>query len=441
MRTPSGLRNLNLFAGALFGLLSVAARAEDMRTYNVFLGKGSAEVRLGMDYTLSCPGSETATPIHGTIPVPGYEFRFDLFPGNHHVDVLLGRPGVETAEVRLDEGSNCTVNDLRFSVTSAGEGPSISELVRRYSPFYVVRKNQIGNRETDVPLSQTYNVFEPGNGRRIIQYSLYYTDEDSKKSAKSEESQMARYGRRTDIQWSYRVEVNPAGEKVDEWFQGGILHTGIGHAIFRFRGEFMPNSEHPVLFDISNHNAYSDCVLHRPASLVGYSFADNSEVPFPVAREDEMFKNPWMFLASDAELARQGKLAHPSSEYLYVQVTGSIHHTPLVAHLDFSTGESALSGGGQGSLDRLGEDTWNRVAYTALPLGDDGIRALLNGTSAHLSFTSGFTWKFNAHIESLRFFILRPKGDSLETVEISDQFRCDYADASLPSCDANASQR
>lgn len=423
--------------GFLVQSIAAASTVSASDSVRIPVPDGSDEIHLRIDYDLACADDATGFgAVRGEIRLPDRTVRFDLYRGNHRVDLLLGRVDRAEVEARVAPSETCRTSRLAFAAERVRFGTGTPDLVARYSPFFVVRKNQVGNRDTDVPVALTYNVYRPDDSRRIIQYNLYYTDEDSKSGKAREESQMTRYGRRLDIQWAYRVEVDAAGKKLHEWFQGGIFRTGIGHQTLRFRGKFLPGTDHPVLYDISDHNAYSDrpCFgLHR---WIGYHPAETIEVPRPVAREATLFDRPWLLAASDRELDREGKLAHPTEDYLYVLVHGRITRGSLLGALELADGTRFLSGGGTGSFDRLGEDTWGEEAYTAIPVGEARLAELFGETppAARFSFVPKSIAIPRASFESPRFFVVERDGEAYRTREVTERFVCDAPEEGLPDC-------
>jgi hypothetical protein len=403
----------------------------------VSLAISSGENRVSVEYDLRCDADRPGYgAIRGEAILPEGITRFDLYGGHHETDFLLPPSDSSAVEIRFFESSTCFASNVVLKANSVEYGNDIQSLVRRYSPYFVVRKNQISDRDTDVPLALTYNIFRPDSNRRIIQYSLYYTDEDSKKTQASEEAQMTRYGRRLDIQWAYRVEIDSNGEKLTDRFQGGILRTGLGHANLKFRGQYVAGTDHPILYDIADHNAYSDQPCFGLKKPIGYFFSDANENPDPTAREDELFKNPWLFQASDRELAQEGKLPFASDEYLYVSVVGAILKGAVVPKLETSDGDVYFGASGQGSLDRLGEDTWGKKSYSAIAIGREKLTSLLEipGEMLRVTFRSKGMFGAKIRFERLKFFVLHRAGDTYRVDDISDRFECFYPKSGRPSC-------
>ncbi len=404
--------------------------------FTLMIPDSGKETRVALKYVLRCRADRGFGALRGQAELPENITRFDLTVGNSKINFLLPPTRASEVLLRIPDSDDCKLSDIHFAVESASFGSDERSLVLRFAPYFIVRKNQYENRDTDVPVAMTYNIFRPAESRRIIQYSLYYTDEDSKRTQAGENSQMARYGRRLDIQWAYRVEIDPEGNKISERFQGGFYRTGIGHVNHRFKGKYLESTEHPILYDISNNNSYSDRPTYGLRKPVGYLFADAIDVPEPTSRERVLFENPWLLEASDLELSRQGKLSAASDEYLYVRVNGKISGVKLVGEIEDEAGDRFKSGGGSGYLDRLGEDTWERESYTAIPMGRGKVLDFLSDPEK--------TWRFSfvarpkkakrANISKLEFFLVVRDGVGFRTIDLSDRFRCFITPNGLPSC-------
>src|SRR5262249_39882655 len=118
-------------------------------------------------------------------------------------------------------------------------------LADQMSPILYARANTIG-RFTDLPLVMWYEVVPTRRGRQY-RYSVIFTNEDG---GTPTERVMATWGRTTDIEFVYGVEVDPLGNVLAEEFQGP------GHEVPRFRGQH--EGRHPLLWVSTDNNMVSE---------------------------------------------------------------------------------------------------------------------------------------------------------------------------------------
>jgi hypothetical protein len=209
------------------------------------------------------------------------------------------------------------------------------ELVLRHAPLLVPRPDQLRNPFTDMPLLVFYE-WVPARSpeHRRLRYSVVFSDEDSMPRLWDAESQLERYGRRTDIEWLYEVEWDPEGKVAGRWFQGGVLF-GAGHSRRRFRGEFWPGTEHPLLHIAADHNVFSDRAARGWDLRVFHALAPELELLPGRPREEAMLAQPWLFWQSDLELAREGKLrAWSDAGEIVARAGGSVEPAFLVRPRD-----------------------------------------------------------------------------------------------------------
>ncbi len=77
---------------------------------------------------------------------------------------------------------------------------------------------------------------DPASGNTTIEYSVIWSNEDG---GTNTPALMARWGRSTDIEWIYRVTLDPQGQIVSEVYQGP------DHATAPFTGA--KEGDHPLL--------------------------------------------------------------------------------------------------------------------------------------------------------------------------------------------------
>ncbi len=106
-------------------------------------------------------------------------------------------------------------------------------LALRHAPIVVGRTgwpfgDPYQNATTDAPLiawHETRPAATPGH--RVIEYSLVWSNEDG---GTDTPALMARWGRTTDIEWVYRVEVDASGDRVD----GTAVYQAPLHLTLKF---------------------------------------------------------------------------------------------------------------------------------------------------------------------------------------------------------------
>ena len=211
-------------------------------------------------------------------------------PGRHRVSLSLDRRA--TAPVARDavvEGVRLVViphDDPRYPAAA-------------FAPMLYARPDTF-DRFSDVPLLLWYEVDPLPSGRRI-RYSVVFSNEDGGTPA---DRLMATWGRLTDIEFVYGVELDAGGNVVREMYQGRE------HRILSFRGHRL--GRHPMLWVVTENNMLAETGKgrHRIAPA-----------PFPfdltsVSREAVMDAHPWTYRVSSEEARREGRVredARPGS--------------------------------------------------------------------------------------------------------------------------------
>ncbi|HEX7281051.1 MAG TPA: hypothetical protein VF239_03275, partial [Vicinamibacterales bacterium] len=170
--------------------------------------------------------------------------------------------------------------------TSAADHQALS-----LAPVVYARQDTVG-KFNDVPLLTWYEI-EPTNRGKRYRYSVIFSNEDGGTPA---DRLMATWGRTTDIEYIYSVEVDAAGNIVSEDMQGP------DHEILPFQGK--REGKHPLLW-VATHN---NMVLDRGTTAVRYAPAPVLADLTNVSREKVMDDNPWTYEVMAKELAREGKI-------------------------------------------------------------------------------------------------------------------------------------
>ena len=208
---------------------------------------------------------------------------------------VLGRVEKGTRSLRLEQ-NGCSAIELESVLLNTFSRTDEAFVVLAHSPFVYLRPDSVSNC-TDVPLLMWHELVSSGGGTRI-RYTLLFSNEDGGTPAPA---LMARWGRTTDIEWIYAVDVDAEGKVVSDRYQGP------GHSAPRFRGRKIGN--HP-LFAVSTTN---NMVSPATKGDVRVGLCPLATLPAGKPREAMMDLNPWTFRIMAEELAREGKVEASSS--------------------------------------------------------------------------------------------------------------------------------
>jgi hypothetical protein len=148
-------------------------------------------------------------------------------------------------------------------------------------------------RFTDLPLLMWYETDALPDGGRRLRYSVIFSNEDG---GTPPDRLMATWGRVTDIEYVYGVELDASGQVTREQYQGP------DHALLAFTGRH--EGRHPVLWVTTRNNMVEPA--GRTAARVGLV-----PVPFDLegtSREAVMDAHPWTYQVSAAEVRREGRV-------------------------------------------------------------------------------------------------------------------------------------
>src|SRR5712691_2033186 len=265
-----------------------------------------------------------------TIAVDGrYRAHVMLTRGEDDAEyrVLLGRygRGKHTVTVASDPSASApgvgAVHVSRVDVASIGEhDPSYDALA--HAPILHARPNTIGHF-TDVPLLMWYETGPTPRGRSY-RYSVIFSNEDG---GTATDRLMATWGRTTDIEFVYGVEVGGDGRVLAEEFQGP------GHEVPPFRGRH--EARHPLLWVSTDNNMVSESGPTR----VRYAPAPERFDLHDVSREAVMDANPWTYAVASLEMRREGKIVDEAApgnntipdprRFVYVEACGQVGSAAL----------------------------------------------------------------------------------------------------------------
>lgn len=242
-------------------------------------GRESVALRISLDGTYS----QHLQLVRGAAPA---EYRIALgrvTKGPHRLaidrDARLSAAGAGPATIDAPQIAVLTPGDAEFTALSM-------------APIVYARPNTVG-KFTDLPLLMWYEIAPTPRGRQY-RYSVIFSNEDG---GTKTDRLMATWGRTTDIEFVYGVEIDESGRVLAEEFQGP------GHEVPPFKGRH--EGRHPLQWVSTDNNMVSE---HGPTT-VRYA-------PVPArfdlgveAREAVMDANPWTYAVASLEMRREGKIA------------------------------------------------------------------------------------------------------------------------------------
>jgi hypothetical protein len=231
--------------------------------------------------------------------------------GRYSQHIQLAR-GEANAEYRImlgpvAKGSHRLAIDRDPALSAAGAGPAAIDVpdvaligasqgtdytALSMAPIVYARPNTVG-KFTDLPLVMWYEIVRTPRGRQF-RYSVIFSNEDG---GTQTDRLMATWGRTTDIEFIYGVELDAAGKILAEEFQGP------GHEVPAFTGQH--EARHPLVWVSTDNNMVSESGSTRIRyRLVPKLFDLTND-----AREAVMDASPWTYAIAAVEMRREGKVA------------------------------------------------------------------------------------------------------------------------------------
>lgn len=281
------------------------------------VGRESAVVSLFVDDSYA-----TDLVIPASFPIERSLALGSLRSGEHTLRALFAADrspaGTKTAQL----------TELNFrTVTPADPGFAAAQ----YAPVVYGRSGEtetpgisgpFQNAVTDTPLLAFHTEgVSPTSGNRVFTYSIVWSNEDG---GTPTPALFAQWGRSTDIEWVYQVEVDSAGQIVP----GTAVVQGQEHSTVPFTGEY--EGTHPVIQICALNNS----VCGRTDGQMRFTLsAEDSLDPATEARERVMDRHPWTYWVMAQEIIREGKTTEVPSDpttyagdprsYLYLVVRKS----------------------------------------------------------------------------------------------------------------------
>jgi len=190
--------------------------------------------------------------------------------------------------------------------------------VFRFSPVLYGRDlvSEDESVHTDVPLLMWHEV-DTVESDKWIEYSMIWSNEDG---GTNSISLMSRWGRTTDIEWIYKVKIDPGGNVLEEYFQGP------GHSTSYFQGNRI--NDHPVLKTVTINNMVSD----EGESDYKFFLSPEKSKQEIHSREILMDDDPWTYEIMALEMIAEGKYESPADP-----ISPAVSDARNYLYLEFNT--------------------------------------------------------------------------------------------------------
>ena len=234
-------------------------------------------------------------------------------------------------------------------VEGLGDRDRVERLAQEMSPILYARPNTVG-RFTDLPLVMWYEIVPTARGRQF-RYSVIFSNEDG---GTATDRLMATWGRTTDIEFVYGVEVDDSDRIVAEEFQGP------GHEVPAYTGRH--ESHHPLLWVSTDNNMVSEpgpTTQRYRMTPARFDLTDQS-------REAVMDANPWLYAVMGRELAREHKIADAAPpghntipdprRFAYVEACAEVGNAALALEIGVRRAGGPSAPDGEGALDWIASD-------------------------------------------------------------------------------------
>jgi hypothetical protein len=205
-----------------------------------------------------------------------------------------------TLRLAADRSRGSRVRVTRTAFRTVGRGQASIDL--SHAPVLYGRNGAdsggpFQNAFTDTPLVAWHEDVAAATPRhRLLTYSYIWSNEDG---GTSTPQLMARWGRTTDIEWIYQVEVDAQGHRVP----GTAVIQAPNHVTQPFGGTY--EGDHPLMQTCTLNNNICDTVDDPMRFALSTS---ESLDPATQAREQVMDRNPWTYWVASAESRREGKV-------------------------------------------------------------------------------------------------------------------------------------
>ncbi|UGQ11817.1 hypothetical protein LO772_34475 [Yinghuangia sp. ASG 101] len=268
--------------GEAFVRLTVAAPGVDWGT----AGAESAVVQLLVD---GKPSADVV--VFGATPTERSFALGALAKGRHHLTLRFAADRSPAgAVVRVSRVHTETLGSGHRDFAAAANAPVMYGRNGAGGPFE--------NAVTDTPVLAWHQEAPAATaGHRVLTYTVVWTNEDG---GTSTPALMARWGRTTDIEWAYRVEVDERGVAVP----GTAFFQSANHGNTPFTGRY--ENGHPLLQTCTLNNNMCDTVdnpMRFPLTAT-----ERLDEPALTSREEMVDRHPWVYTVMTDEVRREGKV-------------------------------------------------------------------------------------------------------------------------------------
>ena len=433
---------LSGWADAEMSSLKILGAGVDLSLALQCVGMNRADIFLKIKYVVTCDSQfEGYDSVRGFVSSDDSptKFTLDLYTYQNSTEISLGAPlpagELRVARIIVPESQNhCLLEEFKAELhcenletaprTSFDDPQALAQMAIRHAPFINLRQDQYsGESLSDTPLLMTYSVVPGDRARKSkkILYTAFFSDEDSQQTSENVQAQMSRYGRTADIEWAYEIEFNSDFRILRRTFQGNM------HRTYKFKGRYLPESNHPILYNISNNNIFSDrpkSSLQRENS-VGHLLVPRYQLDPHMAREWVMFQEPWMFKVSWAEMVRSNRASQqikPENQ-LFIFANQKYYQGRLDRSVELSGGDiweemkSTKRLGSRELVSKLRDDFWHFAqsywkgqVFTSIPIGEKNLDQIESLAIKAKFRTHQASWikKLANRGEAIRFFRLVP---------------------------------
>jgi hypothetical protein len=308
MAAPADPAATGASTDATFRHLVVRRHHPDVRVPVIVRESGEAVV----DLRVAAPGTDWASPgaesAVVSVAVDGRYATDLVVSGASPLDRQLALGGLSTgahllslhfADERSPAASGSVVVERLSVSTYSRQDPEYQVL--RYAPVVYGRNiAELGtpyqNAVTDTPLIAWHETAPaPTAGHTMVTYSVVWSNEDG---GTNTPALMARWGRTTDIEWVYSVELDEQGNRV----AGSDTFQAPNHQTLHFTGRY--EGDHALLQTCTSNNNMCD-VVNDP---MRFFLSTLQTRPADQAREHLMDTNSWTYQIMAKELVRERKI-------------------------------------------------------------------------------------------------------------------------------------